>query len=56
MLFETWYQTYFLLYEYYKHVFSQYILNHSFHIILTAQVFKLTAMHNSGLFEIRLFC
>ena len=34
MLFETWHQTHFLLYESYKHVFSQHFLNYSFHIIL----------------------
>ena len=32
MLLETWYQTFFLYYEYFKHVFSQHFLNHSFHI------------------------
>ena len=31
MLFEIWYQAFFY---YYKHVFLQYFLNHSFHIIL----------------------
>jgi len=34
MLLEIWYQTHFLHYEYFKHVFSQYFLNHNFHIIL----------------------
>ena len=34
MLFETWYQTYFLLYDYCKYVFSQHFLNYNFHIIL----------------------
>lgn len=34
MLFKTWYQTNFLFYEYCKHVFSQFFLNHIFHIIL----------------------
>ena len=34
MLFRTWYQANFFLYEYCKHVLSQYFLNHSFHIIL----------------------
>ena len=34
MLFETWYQIQFLHYEYFKHVFSQHFLNHSFHTIL----------------------
>ena len=34
MLFETWYQTHILLYEYYKHVFQQHFLNHNFHFII----------------------
>ena len=38
MLLKTWYQTHFLLYEYCKHVFSQYFLNHSFHIILNNDI------------------
>ena len=34
MLLEIRYQTHFLHYEHYKHVFSKHFLNHSFHIIL----------------------
>ena len=41
MLFETWYQTHFLHYDYFKHIFSKYILNHSFYIILNNNTWKL---------------
>ena len=34
MFFENHYQTHFLHYEYFKHVFLQHFLNHGFHIIL----------------------
>ena len=41
MLFETWFQTHFLHYEYFKHGFSQHFLNHSFHIILNNNTLNL---------------
>ena len=50
MLFETRYQSHFLLYEYYKHVFSQYFLyflNHSFHIIWNKQPQRLLSIAQS---------
>ena len=34
MLFESWYPTHFLLYEYCKHMLSRHFLNYNFHIIL----------------------
>ena len=41
MLFEIWYQTHFLHYDYFKHIFSKYILIHSFYIILNNNTWKL---------------
>ena len=40
-MFEIWYQTHFFHYEYFKYIFSQYILNYSFHIILNNNTWKL---------------
>ena len=41
MLFETWYQTHFLLYEYCKYMFLQHFLNYNFHIILNNDTINL---------------
>ena len=40
MLFEIWYQTHFLYYEYFNHIFSQHFLNYNFHIILNNNTWK----------------
>ena len=41
MLFATWYQTHFLHYEYFKHIFLQHFLNHNFNIILNNNTWNL---------------